>query len=288
MKKIFGGLNLSWPKIIIMSILIGLYTGTMAMLPITRDTSFRDIAISFEVWIFFGILIIVNSKTPKESALKCFVFFLISQPIIYLMQDVIYHTQLFKTYYLYWFIWTIACLPMGFIGHYMKKNKWYGLLILLPMLILVGFHLCGFLSEVRGFFPHHLLSALFCAVTLIAYPTCIFENKTLKKVGGIISGLIIVAAAGLVILGPRATYSTDIMSNGGSAGAVMDDTYKAYFKDPEYGDLSIVYVDSIEDYMLHADFKKIGETEIIIESPTGEKQVFSINIKRDTYHIEKK
>jgi hypothetical protein len=156
------------------------------------------------------------------------------------------------------------------------------------MLILVGSHLYGFIREVRGFFPHHLLSALFCVITLVAYPTCIFENKTLKKVGGIISGLIIVAAAVLVIIEPRATYSTDIMSNGGKYGVVIDDTYKAYFKDPEYGDLSIIYMDSIEDYVLHADFKKIGETELIIESPTGEKQVFKINIKRDTYHIEKK
>ena len=54
MKKLFGGYNLTWPKVIILAIVIGLYAGLMAWLPITRDTSFRDIAISFEVWILVG------------------------------------------------------------------------------------------------------------------------------------------------------------------------------------------------------------------------------------------
>ena len=58
----------------------------MALIPITADTSFRDIAIKFECWILFGIIIICNSKNPKDSALKCFVFFLISQPLVYLIQ----------------------------------------------------------------------------------------------------------------------------------------------------------------------------------------------------------
>ena len=53
MKKIFGGINLTWPKLIIMSIILGVYTAIMAMLPIARDTSFSDLTVTFEVWIFF-------------------------------------------------------------------------------------------------------------------------------------------------------------------------------------------------------------------------------------------
>ena len=86
MKKLFGELNITWKKLIIFAIICGIYPAIMALLPITQDTSFRDIAISFEVWILFGIIIITNSNTAKESALKCFVFFLISQPLIYLVQ----------------------------------------------------------------------------------------------------------------------------------------------------------------------------------------------------------
>ena len=86
MKKLFGGLNITWPKLIVFSVICGVYAGVMALLPITADTSFRDISISFEWWILFAIIIIVNSRSPLDSVCKVFVFFLISQPLVYLVQ----------------------------------------------------------------------------------------------------------------------------------------------------------------------------------------------------------
>ncbi len=86
MKKLFGEINLTWKKLIIFAIVAGIYTALMAIIPIFKYTSFETIVATFEVWIFFGIIIIMNSKSNKDSALKCFVFFLISQPIIYLLQ----------------------------------------------------------------------------------------------------------------------------------------------------------------------------------------------------------
>ena len=78
LNKLFGSIDLTWKKLITFAIIAGVYTGVMAILPIAKDTSFADITISFEVWILFGIFIIMNSKSAKDSALKCFVFFLIS------------------------------------------------------------------------------------------------------------------------------------------------------------------------------------------------------------------
>ena len=77
MKKLFGEIDLTWKKIILFAIVAGVYTALMALIPITKDTSFRDISIQFEWWILFGILIICNSKSPLDSSLKCFVFFCI-------------------------------------------------------------------------------------------------------------------------------------------------------------------------------------------------------------------
>ena len=168
-KKIFGEIDLNWKKLIIFAILAGIYTAIMAMLPIAKETSFADISISFEVWILFGILIIMNSKSAKDSALKCFVFFLISQPLVYLVQVPFSRLgwQLFA-YYKYWFIWTILTIPMGYIGYYIKKDKWWGLFILTPVLLFLGiFHYAKFLSECMSFFPNHLLSTLFCLITMI-------------------------------------------------------------------------------------------------------------------------
>ena len=121
LKKLFGGIDLTWPKLIIAAVAAGVFTAAMAIIPGLHYTSFIAVTVSFEVWILLGILIIMNSKSNLDSALKCFVFFLISQPLVYLLQ-VPFSWQgwgLFK-YYRYWFLWTVLCFPMGFIGYYMK------------------------------------------------------------------------------------------------------------------------------------------------------------------------
>ncbi len=288
MKKIFGELNITWKKLIILSVIFGVYPAIMALLPITKDTSFRDIAISFEVWILLGILIITNSKSPKESALKCFIFFLISQPLIYLVQVPFSHLgwQLFG-YYKTWFIWTLFTIPMGYIGYYMRKEKWWSLLILTPILIFLGYHYYGFLSETISFFPNHLLSMLFCLVTLIIYPLFIFKNKKIKITGLIISILIIIVSIFVVITGGNSTYNTTVLVSGGGAGITFDDTYTVSLKDDKYGKLYIVYEENIEDYMVNAEFTKIGKTEFTLTSPNGEEYLFEITIERDTYEVKR-
>lgn len=283
MKKIFGNINLTWPKVIIMGIIIGIYTAIVAMLPITKDTSFSDLTATFEVWVFFGIFIIMNSKSAKDAASKCFIFFLISQPLVYLIQDIINHSQLFMTYYKYWFMWTIATIPMGYIGYYMKKDKWWGLLILTPMLLLVGEEYAGYLSKTIFSFPRHLLTTIFCISTLIIYPLAIFKNKIAKTGGEIISGVVIVLISILCIVKPP-IYSTDILVNGEKYK--FNDTYKVYLINKKYGKLSIKYESSIEEWMVHADFKKAGKTKFILESPEGKKRTFDITIKRTTYKIK--
>ena len=287
-KKLFGGIDLTWKKLIIFAILAGVYTAVMAILPITKNTSFADITITFEVWILFGILIIMNSKSAKDSALKCFIFFLISQPLVYLIQ-VPFSSLGFGlfVYYKYWFIWTIAAIPMGFIGYYMKKDKWWGLVILTPMLILLGFHYSGFLGQIIYNFPYHLLSILFCIITLLIYPICIFNNKKIKITGLIISILIILSMS-IIALTNNTVYNTIVLVNGGSAGAVFDDSYNVYLEDKSYGKVYIIKDQNIEEYMVKAEFKRAGRTNIILEAPNGHKEIYEINIKNNSYDINKK
>ena len=42
MRKIFGEINLTKFKVIILAIIMGVYTAAMAMIPAVRDTSFHD------------------------------------------------------------------------------------------------------------------------------------------------------------------------------------------------------------------------------------------------------
>ena len=286
-KKLFGGINLTWKKVIIFSIIAGVYTAIMSMLPIVKDTSFEDIKISFEVWILFGIIIIMNSKSAKDSALKCFVFFLISQPLVYLIQDVINHSNLFVAYYRNWVVWTILTIPMGFIGYFMKKDKWWGLVILTPMLVFLGLHYMGFLGKTIYNFPHHLLSMLFCVITLIIYPLGIFTNKKVRVVGIIISVLIILITSVLAITNNN-VYNTIVLVNDGSAGAIFDDSYKVYLEDESFGRVYIEKNESLDDYVVNAEFKKAGKTNIILENSNGNKEVYEIDIKSNTYDINKK
>ena len=74
MKTLFGSLRITWPRLLLFAVICGVYTGLMAQLPAAKDTSFQDIAISLECWILFAILIIVNSTSAIDAALKVFVF----------------------------------------------------------------------------------------------------------------------------------------------------------------------------------------------------------------------
>ena len=288
MKKLFGGLNITWKRLIIFAVFIGIYTGIMPLIPATRDTSFRDIAISFEWWILFGTLIIINSKSPLESALKCFVFFLISQPIVYLVQ--VPFNPLgwgIMSYYKNWILWTIATIPMGYIGHYLKKDKGWGLFIILPVIAFVGSHYSGFLSETLTFFPNHLLSAIFCVLSMIAYSLFIFKDKVLKNICLAITVFIIIVMSFLAINSGNNYYNTTILGSGGETGFEFDDTYTVKLKDEEFGKVYIVYEENLEDYMVNAEFKKTGETELIITSPDGEEYVYKLTINRSSYNKER-
>lgn len=285
MKKLFGGIKLTWLKLIIFAVIAGVYTGIMAFIPAAKDTSFADISISFECWILFGILIIINSRSAIDSALKCFVFFLISQPLVYLVQ-VPFNIQDWGIfgYYRNWILWTILTFPMGFIGHFMKKDKWWGLCILTPMLLFLGVHYMRFLSETRFSFPHHLLSMTFCAVTMILYPIYIFKTKKIRIAGLVISICIILGMTVWGFVSGHVVYNTTLLISSDSAdGVYFDKEYKAYLEDESFGTAEIVYADSIEEYMVNVGFLKTGTTKLILESPTGDRREFNVVIYRDRY-----
>lgn len=287
MRKLFGGLNLTWPKLIIFAIIAGVYTGFMAYLPQAKDTSFADISITFEWWVLFGTIIIMNSKSNLDSGLKCIVFFLISQPLVYLVQVPFSALGwgIFQ-YYKGWFIWTLFTFPMGFIGYYLKKDKWWGLCILVPVMLFVGYHYMGFLGETISFFPNHLLSTIFCAATIIIYSLFIFKDKKIVKVCFIIALCILVAMTGLSLLRGSSVYNTTLLVEDGELVGEFDDTYNAYLEDEKFGECYIVYENSIECYMVNVEFRKTGHTRLILEAPDGTKQYFDLKVERHSYEIK--
>ena len=61
MKKLFGGINLTWKMVIVFAIVIGASIGLLNSVPFLFDTTITDIATYFDFWIFCGIFIIMNS-----------------------------------------------------------------------------------------------------------------------------------------------------------------------------------------------------------------------------------
>ncbi len=288
-KKLFGGINLTWSKLIIAAVIAGVITAVIAIIPALHYTSFIGITVTFEVWILFGILIIMNSKSNLDAGLKCFVFFLISQPLVYLIQVPFSSMgwQLFG-YYRYWFMWTLLCFPMGFVGYWMKKDKWWGYLILLPMIALTAMSYAGYFSDFLFYMPRFILLSLFCACAMIFYPVVIFKNKIIRIVGAALGSAAVIAITVFCLLHPP-VYSTEIMSN--SEEHPLNASYTAYLADSSYGDVAIIYLDysdGFEDYTLHAEFRKSGDTVLTVVSPEGEKTEYDLHIERDTYEVTKR
>lgn len=279
-------INLTWPKLIIMAVIAGIITAVIALIPALSDTSFSAITVTFEVWILLGIFIIMNSKSNLDSALKCFVFFLISQPLVYLIQVPFSSLGLgIFGYYRYWFIWTILCFPMGFVGYWMKKGKWWGYLILLPMIALTGYSYFNYFSNFLFSMPRYILISIFCACAMILYPVAIFADKRIKTTGAIIGGVAVVIITVICLLNPP-VYNTNIMYSGDEY--TFDDTYSVSLSDDRYGDIEIRYDDGLEDYVIYADFKKSGDTIMTLTSPIGEKKEFNVHIERSNYEVTDK
>lgn len=293
MQKIFGKLNITWPKVIVSAIVIGVLVGLLNCVPFLLDTSFRDPAIYLDFWILCGIIIIMNSKSNMDSGLKCLVFFLISQPLIYLVEVPFVRIGWgILSYYQNWILPTILCFPMGYIGYYIKKNKWWGLLILLPMMILLAYGVNTYLSGLLYAFPKHLLSYIFSCSCLIIFPLYLFKNKKIQKIGLVI-GIILIVIGSISSFIKRPVYETDIICSGGKYD--FDDKYKVSLENNKLGEISIVKHTSKDAdgnvdifYCVHPKFVKEGKTQIYLVSPKGEKKTFDLVVKKNTYDIEER
>ncbi len=192
--KLYGGINITWPRLILFAVGAAVLTSTFLIVPIFKDTSFAKMGETLEAWIFLAIIIIANSKKPLESALKTFVFFLISQPLIYLIQ-VPFNWQgwgIFQ-YYKFWFILTLCTFPAAYIGWYIKKKNWLSLVILMPMLILLALIAKDGISHVIYEFPHLLLMVVFCVAQILLY-LYVFTKNVAQKIAGLLAPIVVVAA----------------------------------------------------------------------------------------------
>ncbi len=184
MTKLFGGLKMGWPGVILFALVAGVVTGILGSIPATEGTSFRDIAIGYEWWVIFAFVIASNCKKNRESALKIFVFFLISQPVIFAVEVLCGHITANMALYYYSSVWgpaTLLTLPGGFIAYYIQKQNALGPIVLglgCMIQLILG---VSYAMQVMQTPPFHLLSALVCFAS-VAVMTFSIQKSTKNRV----------------------------------------------------------------------------------------------------------
>lgn len=197
-KKLFGNTSMKWLNVILFAVISGIYTGLIMLVPFLTNTSFQDIGICYEWWVFFAVIVVVNCEKNWDAMLKCFVFFVISQPVVYFVQ-VAFGALSWDMALYYLRIWTlkiILTLPGGLVAFYCKKQNVLGAVILglgNTILALEGISHLG--SAIKDF-PYHLLSGLI-SIAFIVILTFAIQEKTKNRIIAIV--VPVVLSAGVTV-----------------------------------------------------------------------------------------
>lgn len=261
--KLFGGIDMKWWKVIVFAVATAVVTFIFLVLPVFDKTSFRNMGVTFDAWILFAVIIMANCKKPLESALKTFVFFLISQPLIYLLQ--VPFSELgwgLFGYYKYWFIWTLLTFPMAFAGWYIRKKNWLSLLILSPILFYLTFtYINSFIFAFRHF-PYQLVTALFCLGQVVLYLYA-FTPKLWQRLVGFLVPIVLVMIIILVRPEVELNATTFLPDNPTLSEAAVASS--------ENTDMAVISVSSTgNDSQIQIQARKFGATDFTIKDGAKE------------------
>ena len=279
LSKIFGGIKMTWKRLILFAVISGIITGLIALL-IPDGNSIHQIAVTFEAWIVLAIIVIVNCDKPLDAALKTFVYFLISQPLVYLIQVPFNRLGfgLFNYYWPYWFIWTVATLPGGFIAWYIKKDNIPGALILSVALAGLIWFGMEYLKTVINHFPRFLLAMLFCYGSVPVLILAVLHKKQARLIA---SGIALLVLAASLFLTFR-----DGFVNRYNVGFGLDrDKYQvteewtAQLADPDNGTVTLSPGDDIITPYCQVTIYDINKSaDIVLTDPEGNTYRIPANI----------
>lgn len=169
-------LNVSWLFVLVFAVAAGAYTALINQVPFLENTSFRDMAVSHEWWVFFALIIIFNQKGWLQAGLKTFVFFIISQSVVFLVEWP-FAGEFFTPYWIRWMEVALVTLPGGAVMWFAKRNNVLGnLLLALPLALLLALAGMYGLSAVQSF-PRHILTCLFCLAQIAFWLYAIAREK---------------------------------------------------------------------------------------------------------------
>lgn len=193
----------SYKNIIIFAIISGLITGIILDAELFKIESISynslfNIGICFEFWIFATMIIISRTKKPLEAGIKVFLFFLISQPLVFLIKVPI-DPRGWRVYedYIGWFIWTLLTFPGAYIAWYTNKKSNLSIAIFMVAILFLSYEFAQHFNTLINQFPFQLLACGFIIYQIIEY---VLSFKGYRKyVFGILSLLSIVIITVLFI-----------------------------------------------------------------------------------------
>jgi hypothetical protein len=278
--KLFGGIRMTWLKVIIFAIVTGTLTAAIAIW-VPDGNSIHNIAVYPEAWALFAMLIIMNCEKPLEAGLKVFAFFLISQPLVYLLQVPFYEGgwSIFN-YYGYWFKITLLTFPGGVLAWFVKRKDIIAALILSVLLVLLVLMGAGYFKTMLDKFPYQLLAVLFCFGQVILYITSLLRGKWARLIATLIT-LGALAFAGI----KQARSGQDAMFTEGFKLSLYsyeaDSSWSAEMEDPEFGSVRL-YEDGSET-ILSVTFIHEGSSTILLTDSTGKVHHIKVSVDND-YH----
>lgn len=261
MKKYFGEYRMTWRRVVIFALVTAVYTALINQVPFLRDTSFQDIAVMPECWLLFAIFIIVNCGKCVEAMLKCFVFFLISQPLIFLIEVPFSERgwELFG-YYPYWFRLTLLTLPGAAAAFLLKRKDWLSVLVLTGASAYLAYTCLYYSHMAAADFPHHLLSAVFCAALAVFLIFVLLDAK--KHRAAALAVFAVLTAVSIFVTAPEKSQTLYLEGD--------EWTYST-----TDGDVAEIRLDGA-----HAELtaKKSGSALVVFTAPDGTERSFYVTV----------
>ena len=267
-KKLFGEINMTWPKVLLLAVFSAVLTAGLNLIPKLSDTSFTDMAVNLDVWFLYALIIIMNCKNMKEAALKTFVFFLISQPLIYLIEVPFVNIRwdIFH-YYKYWFIVTLLTIPGAAIAYLIKKQNWLSVAILSVANGYLAYMCARYTHTVASSFPRHILSAAFCLGLAICFALLLLDDKKKKLVElAFIAVVLIVSFVSIFNAGKGNSATIRLSSDGQWTYKIEAATSSEDFIDVEVGDGGFMTINS----------NKNGSCILTFTNEKGEEEAYTV------------
>ena len=280
-RKLFGGVRMTWTRLIVFAAVSGFATALIALL-VPDGNSIRQIAVTFEAWIVVAIFIVTNCEKPLEAACKTFVYFLISQPLVYLIQ-VPFSPLGWKLFgfYGYWFCWTLATFPGGFIAWYIKRDDWIGAVIHSVALAALIWFGAGYLKQLIGNFPQYLLATLFCFGMVPVLIAGVHHKKAARLTASLIAAAAFAVLVALTFAGsnPNA-YSVSIGLD--EAEYPVTEGWTAELEDPENGTAELINRGEFFGPTVKLEFRDYTKnTNVILKDPDGNAWPVPVVITKD-------